>query len=219
MTLSIVAREDRTGALGVATATGSLAVGAQVPHCAYGVGAMITQGHSTNRLFASDGMPLLRRGRAAEDVLRTVLDRDRGRDLRQAGIIDARGRSACWTGTGNGDHKGHIHRDNLLLAGNILAGPEVLDAMQIAFDASGTEDLGLRLLAALEAGQAAGGDRRGTCSAALRVDDGSGAALDLRVDYSLTPVADLAALYERSMDDEYRAFLRRLPDHDHPHRY
>lgn len=219
MTFSIVGRDSGTGALGVATATGSLAVGAQVPHCVFGVGAIITQGHSTNPLFASDGLPLLRDGSSAEEVVRSLVDRDHGRDYRQMAVIDAGGRGACWTGAENGDHKGHVHRDDLILAGNILASPAVLEEMAAAFDGKAADDLAARLLAALQAGQAAGGDRRGTCSAALLIDDGSGAALDLRIDYSTSPVADLNSLYERSKDGDYRAFLRRLPDRDHPHRY
>ena len=218
MTFSIVARDSRTGALGVATATGSLAVGAQVPHCAFGIGAIITQGHSTNVLFAQDGLPLLRDGQTAEEVLHGVVERDQGRDYRQMAVLDARGRAACWTGSENGDHKGHDHGEDLILAGNLLARAAVLDDMARAF---GAKDGGLadRLLAALNAGQEAGGDRRGTCSAALLVDEGEGAALNLRIDYSESPVSDLVALYERSKDEDYRAFLKRLPNRDDPHRF
>lgn len=218
MTFSIAARDRETGTFGVATATGSLAVGAQVPHCSFGAGAIITQGHSTNVLIAEDGISLLQRGRSAEEVLRRAVDDDQGRDYRQMAVLDAQGRGACWTGAENGDHKGHDHDEDLILAGNLLAGSAVLDAMAKAYDANGG-GLAERLLAALLAGQDAGGDRRGTCSAALLIDEGSGAALDLRVDYAERAVADLMTLYERSKDEDYRAFLKRLPNRENPHRY
>jgi uncharacterized Ntn-hydrolase superfamily protein len=108
----------------------------------------------------------------------------------------------------------------LIVAGNILRGPQVLDAMIAAFRRADEEsDLASRLLAALAAGEAAGGDSRGTCSAALLVDGGTGAALNLRVDYDAVPVAALRALHERSRDQVYRDFLQRLPNEQDPHRY
>lgn len=219
MTFSIVGRDERTGCLGIATATGMIAVGAQVPHCAHGVGAIITQGYATNTLFAQDGLPLLAQGNAAEEVLKTVVGRDEGRDYRQLAVMDAQGRTACWTGSGNDGYKAHRDRRNLIVAGNLLTGPAVLAAMESAFEDYALDDMGDCLIAALQAGRDAGGDVRGVCSAALVLDDGDGAAVNLRIDHSKTPIADLRALYERSKDKDYRAFLKRLPDRDHPHRH
>lgn len=219
MTFTVIGRDPESGAIGVATATGSLAVGAQVPHCRFGVGAVATQGYSTNVLFARRGLPLLAHGRPAAQVLRSLVTEDVGRDYRQLAVMDSRGATAAWTGSANSDFKGHREAADVIVAGNILAGPAVLDAMLAAYEAGARKELAERLLAALAAGEAAGGDSRGTCSAALLVDAGAGAALNLRIDYSDAPVAALQALHERSRDQEYRNFLRRLPDEQDPARH
>jgi uncharacterized Ntn-hydrolase superfamily protein len=219
MTFTIIGRDPENGAFGVATATGSIAVGAQVPHCRFGVGAIATQGHSTNVLFARRGLPLLAQGRRAPSVLRALLAEDDGRDFRQVAVMDATGATAVWTGAANGDFKGHQEGANFIVAGNILTGPGVLAAMAAAFADTAGENLAVRLLAALRAGEAAGGDSRGTCSAALLLDGGSGAALNLRIDYDPAPVVALEALHERSKDQVYRDFLKRLPDEQDPGRY
>jgi uncharacterized Ntn-hydrolase superfamily protein len=219
MTFTIIGRDPDSGAIGVAAATGSIAVGAQVPHCRFGVGAVATQGFSTNVLFARRGLPLLANGQTASQTLHALVDEDAGRDYRQLVVMDGTGATAAWTGSANGECKGHRAAAGVIAAGNILSGPGVLEAMMEAYAALAGGGLAERLLAALAAGEAAGGDSRGTCSAALLVDSGIGAALDLRVDYSAEPVAALQDLHERSKDQEYRAFLRRLPDEQNPVRY
>ncbi len=233
MTFTIIGRDPDSGAVGVATATGSIAVGAQVPHCRFGVGAVATQGYSTNVLFARRGLPRLAKGESAPHVMRALVAEDEGRDFRQLAVMDRDGKTSGWTGSANSDFKGHHEGANFIVAGNILTGPDVLAAMAAAFQAGSGEaggreasggktgggDLAQRLLAALKAGEAAGGDSRGTRSAALLVDAGSGAALNLRVDYDEDPVTALAALHERSKDEVYRDFLARLPDEQDPSRY
>ena len=218
MTFTIIGRDPDSGAVGVATATGSIAVGAQVPHCRFGVGAVATQGYSTNVLFARRGLPRLAKGESAPHVMRALVAEDEGRDFRQLAVMDRDGKTSGWTGSANSDFKGHHEGANFIVAGNILSGPDVLAAMTAAFQTGGG-DLAQRLLAALKAGEAAGGDSRGTRSAALLVDAGSGAALNLRVDYDEDPVTALAALHERSKDEVYRDFLARLPDEQDPSRY
>ena len=223
MTFTIIGRDPDSGALGVATATGSIAVGAQVPHCRFGVGAVATQGYSTNVLFARRGLPRLAKGESAPHVLRALVAEDEGRDFRQLAVMDRDGKTAGWTGCANSDFKGQHEGENVIVAGNILSGPEVLSAMIATYEAAAKDlagdDLAGRLLAALAAGEAAGGDSRGTRSAALLVDGGKGAALNLRVDYDEDPVAALAALHERSKDQVYRDFLARLPDEQDPGRH
>ena len=211
MTFSIIARDPENGAVGVATATGSIAVGAQVPHCRFGAGAVATQGHTTNILIARRGLPLLAEGGHAPEVLDRLLSADQGREFRQVAMLDAKGGTAGWTGAANSDSKGHLEGRNFIVAGNLLAGPKVLPAMRAAFESAAGTDFALRLLAALKGGEAAGGDARGTCSAALLVDSGCGAPLDLRIDFDAAPVAALHHLHERSQDETYREFLRRLP--------
>jgi len=218
MTFTIIGRDPGNGAIGVATATGSIAVGAQVPHCRFGIGAVATQGYSTNVLFARRGLPRLAGGESAGHVLRALLAEDEGRDFRQLAVMDREGRTAGWTGGENSEVKGLREGDNWIAAGNLLSNVTVLGAMAEAYAADAGEGLAERLLAALAAGEAAGGDSRGTCSAALLVDSGQGAALNLRVDYDPRPVEALQALYERSKDAVYRDFLKRLPDEQDPSR-
>lgn len=219
MTFTVIGCDPESGALGVATATGSIAVGAQVPHCRFGAGAIATQGHTTNLRFARHGLPLLAQGQAAQQVLRYLVDEDPGQDFRQLAVMDRSGGTAGWTGAANGDFKGHHEGDGVIVAGNILCGPQVLEAMLAAYAQAAGADLAERLLAALAAGEAAGGDQRGTCSAALLCDTGAGAALNLRIDYSEAPVTALQALHERSRDQEYREFLKRLPTERDPAKY
>lgn len=218
MTFTIIGRDPGSGAIGVATATGSIAVGAQVPHCRFGVGAVATQGYSTNVLFARRGLPRLAQGESAPQVLRALVAEDPGRDFRQLAVMDRSGGTAGWTGDGNSEVKGVREGDNWIVAGNILTGTAVLDAMARVYAAESAKPLAERLLEALAAGEAAGGDSRGTCSAALLVDSGQGAALNLRVDYDPHPITGLQALYERSKDPVYREFLERLPDEQDPGR-
>ncbi|WP_324651236.1 DUF1028 domain-containing protein [Georgenia sp. H159] len=198
MTFSIVARSG--DALGVATATRSLAVGAVVPAAAPATGALATQAR-TNRGFRSSGLRLMRDGVAPRDVLAALEREDVGFDQRQVALVDASGRGAVWTGPECLPWAGGWSRDGVAVAGNLLVGREVLEAMDAAFAAEPDAPLSRRLLAALTAGDGAGGDRRGRQSAALVVvagaDDGAWpptTRVDLRVDDHPDPVGELARL-------------------------
>lgn len=200
MTFSIVARSGDT--LGVATATCTLAVGAAVPAAAPGVGAVATQAR-TNRAFRSRGLELLRAGVAAPDVLAVLGEEDAGFPQRQVALLDAGGRGAVWTGPECLPWAGGWVRPDVALAGNLLTGREVLEAMDAAFAAAPDAPLATRLLAALTAGDRAGGDRRGRQSAAVVVvagtDDGGwppDAVVDLRVDDHRDPVGELGRLLD-----------------------
>lgn len=198
MTFSIVARSGDT--LGVATATCTLAVGAGVPAAAPGVGAVATQAR-TNRAFRARGLALLHAGVAPPDVLTVLGEEDTGFAERQVALLDATGRGAVWTGPRCLPWAGGWTRPDVALAGNLLAGQEVLEAMDAAFTARPDLPLAARLLAALTAGDRAGGDRRGRQSAAVVVvsgtDDGGwppDAVVDLRVDDHADPVGELGRL-------------------------
>jgi uncharacterized Ntn-hydrolase superfamily protein len=200
-TFSIVARDPATGDLGVAVQSKFFAVGAVVPWARAGCGAVATQA-SANTTFGPRGLDLLARGLAPAAVLDSLLAADPGRDQRQIGIVDASGRSAAATGPKCQAWAGHRSGPDYAVQGNILAGEPVVLAMEKAFlEAKG--HLGGRLIAALAAGQAAGGDSRGQQSAALlivREKGGYGAFndryCDLRVDDHATPIAELRRLYE-----------------------
>lgn len=199
-TFSIVARDPVTGALGAAVSTARLAVGNRVIHVEHNVGAIATQAN-TNPLLAKEALQRLQNGVTAKVALDAVLQADEKRDERQLSIIDAKGNVAAFTGTKPDDYKNHIIGKDFIVAGNILVGKETLEAMASAFDAlKGT--LADRVMAALEAGQQAGGDRRGKISAAIVVvnqapsSNGYAKNIDLRIDSSKDPVAELRVLYD-----------------------
>lgn len=200
-TFSIVARDPATGDLGIAVQSKFFAVGAVVPWARAGIGAVATQAFA-NTTFGPRGLELLARGLAPAAVLDSMLASDPDRAQRQIGIVDASGRSAAATGPKCQAWAGHRSGPDYTVQGNILAGEPVVLAMEEAFrEARG--HLGGRLLAALEAGQAAGGDSRGMQSAALlivRAKGGYGGFndryCDLRVDDHATPIAELRRLYE-----------------------
>ncbi|HEY7025426.1 MAG TPA: DUF1028 domain-containing protein [Candidatus Limnocylindrales bacterium] len=201
MTFSIVARDPKTGDLGIAVASKFLAVGSVVPHARAGVGAVATQS-AANYLYGPDGLAMMDTGTAAPDTLRMLTDADDGRDHRQAGIVDAQGRSATYTGSGCIDWAGGRIADNVACQGNILTGSDVVDALFETFVAGGAAFPEL-LLKALKAADQRGGDKRGRESAALlvvRENAGYGGNndrwIDLRVDDHPAPIDELSRLLE-----------------------
>jgi uncharacterized Ntn-hydrolase superfamily protein len=187
MTFSIVAFDPASGDLGVAVATKFPCVGAVVPAASAGAGAVATQAWS-NAAFGPDGVAMLAKGRSAQETLDDLLAGDSGREDRQVGVVDARGGAVSFTGSKCMDWAGGITGDTYAAQGNILVGVEVIDAMARAYE-SATGDLCDRLLAAVLAGDSAGGDRRGRQSAALLVvrkdgglDGRTDRYIDIRVD-------------------------------------
>lgn len=203
MTFSIVARDPSNGRFGVAVATCHLAVGSTVPHIRAGVGAVATQAH-TNPYLGICGLERLEQNADAHQVLASLIADDQSRDRRQFHLMDGSGATAGWTGPDCGDWSGHRSTPGLSVAGNFLFGKNVLDAMEQAFISSDPSlKLGRRLMHALKAGEAAGGDRRAvsSTSAALQISgDAAFPLLDLRVDYRDQAVGELMEIYERSQD-------------------
>ncbi len=198
-TFSIVALDREAGELGIAVASKFLSVGALVPWLEAGAGAIATQAWA-NTGFGSLGLASLREGRSATGALERLLATDDGREHRQVGIVDAAGQSASHTGTACIPWAGGIAGDAFAAQGNCLAGPGVLDALAATFSASRAR-LADRLIAALAAAQAAGGDKRGQQSAALLVVKPKGGYggytdryVDLRVDDAREPIEELARL-------------------------
>ncbi len=195
MTFSIVAHCSRTGMLGVAVATAVPAVGAICPHVQSGVGAVSTQSW-VNPYLAIDALAAIDRGQSGPDALDFVIGADAGRDTRQIGVVDAHGRSAAWSGAACTPWFGQIVEPHFAVQGNMLVSGETIEAMAEAFRNSAALDLAERLLLALEAGEAAGGDKRGRQSAALKVHAAEAYPwLDLRVDEHPHPVAELRRVY------------------------
>ncbi len=201
MTFSIVARSADGTQWGVAVASKFLAAGAVVPAARAGVGALATQSF-VNLHYLPDGLALLADGVDAQEVVDRLTAADELREQRQLGVVDADGGSAAFTGAECISWAGSRAGDGWTAQGNCLAGEQVVQAMEEAFLASGEdEQLSHRLLAALRAGDEAGGDRRGRQSAALLVvtegggyGGGSDVLVDLRADDHETPVDELVRL-------------------------
>jgi len=209
MTWSIIARENTTGQFGIAVATKFFAVGAHVPHIAANIGGVATQA-LVNPYYGIDGVKLLREGREPREIIDTLIAADGGRESRQLHILDAGGRIASHTGSDCIDWCGHIEGTGFSIAGNMLAGARVLDDTAQAYLAQDHLPFAQRLIAAMRAGEAAGGDKRGKQSAALLIHgDEEWSALDLRVDDHADPLAELERLEAVSRERwvHFRPFL------------
>jgi uncharacterized Ntn-hydrolase superfamily protein len=219
-TFSIVAYDPATQELGVAVQSRAFSVGGGVPWAEAGVGAVATQA-STLEAHGPRGLALLRTGHSAQQVLDMLIGSDTGWERRQLGIVDVRGGSAAWTGSECGSWAGDSTASGLSVQGNILAGPAVVTEMVRAYrEADG--ELAEKLLAALHAAQAAGGDRRGQQSAALLVVRPSDEFpeyrtryIDLRVEDHPTPIDELERVFRiHQASDLLRAHLRYLEMYD-----
>ena len=209
MTWSIVAR-DAQGHFGVAIASRFFAVGALCVHTRRGVGALSTQA-LMNPLYGPAGLALLAQGHAPAAVVAALTATDAGQAQRQLHVLGARGAGAAHTGVSCIDWCGHALHEDFSIAGNMLAGPDVIEATAEAYRAAAGRPLAERLLAALAAGEAAGGDKRGKQSAALRIHgDEDHPALDLRVDDHAEPVQELHRLYDVSLQ-RFQPFMACLP--------
>ena len=214
MTWSILVRDPATGALAAAVATRFFAVGALAIHVEGGVAALATQA-LINPMYATYGMPRLRAGEPPDAVAAALLADDAGHDHRQLHMIDAQGRIAQYTGGACVTWCGSVRGVDVSVAGNMLAGSAVVEHTLAAFQR--TEGaLAERLLSALEAGEAAGGDKRGRQSAALKICTRDPYPdLDIRTDDHHDPLAELRRLYAVSQE-RFAVFRRFLPGADSP---
>ena len=204
-TFSIAGFDPHTGDLGVAVQSKFFAVGSVVPWAKAGVGAIATQSYA-NVSYGPDGLELLAKGKSARETVETLTSADGNKQRRQLGIVDAKGNSASFTGSGCHPWAGHIEKPDFCAQGNILTGKEVVDAMAASFEQSQKQAKGGLcnwLVNALTAGQDAGGDSRGRQSAALLVvrkkggyGGGNDRFIDLRVDDHKTPIVELRRLLQ-----------------------
>jgi uncharacterized Ntn-hydrolase superfamily protein len=215
-TFSLVACDPERRFWGVAVATKPTCVGAVVPWAHFPDGALATQA-DTNYHYGPEGLRLLGRGLRADEVVRRLTRADPGRERRQLGVVDQRGRSAAWTGAKCGGWAGHLTGENFACQGNLLAGDRVVPEMVRAFEGTrGT--LAQQLYAALVAGHRAGGDRRGIASAALLVvrrepwfdPAWSDLWVDIRVDLHARPIAELGRILRREESDTRREVARHV---------
>jgi uncharacterized Ntn-hydrolase superfamily protein len=220
MTYSIVACDPTTQMTGVAVATKHLAVGALVPHAKAAVGAIATQGQ-TNPLLGIHGLQLLEQRLkresnvdkiSVEDIIELLLKDDEDCDRRQFHLVDRNGHTAAWTGQACVGWAGHLTFPYFSVAGNLLVGEQVLITMVDAYRSKEGMEFCERLLQALEAGEAAGGDKRGRQSAALYVvHHDVYPHLDLRVDHHDNPIVELRYLFEESRKEYYQSFRQSMP--------
>ena len=214
MTWSIVARGPG-GEFGIAIASRFFAVGMLCPHARSGVGAVATQA-LVNPHYGPKGLDLLGSGFSPSSVIEKLLSEDEGQNHRQVHIIDAQGRVAAHTGSACVDWCGHYAGEGFSIAGNMLAGPQVIEKTAASYRKNRSMKFAERLIAALQAGEDAGGDKRGKQAAALLVyTTESYPALDLRVDDHEEPFRELRRLYDRS-GDRLQPFVACLPSRAHP---
>jgi len=215
MTWSIIAKDNATGQFAIAVATRFFAVGARVPHIAARIGAIATQA-LVNPYYGIDGIKLLREGRAPGEIVESLIASDAGHESRQLHIMDASGRVAAYTGKECVDWCGHVEGDGFSIAGNMLAGAGVLDDTAKAYVANESMPFARRLIAAMRAGEAAGGDKRGRQSAALLIfGEEEWSNLDLRVDDHADPLAELERL-EAVSRERWVHFRKYLPSRKNP---
>jgi uncharacterized Ntn-hydrolase superfamily protein len=203
------------GMLGVAVASATLGVGGICPFIAPGVGAISTQSF-VNPYLGIDGLALLRKGKVAQEALEELIRGDPGGDVRQLGIVDALGNSAAWSGPNCLEWFGHRTGPNFAAQGNVLVGRETVESMAETFNATSHLTLPERLLAALEAGESAGGDKRGRQAASLvvyRTEEYP--YLSLRVDEHPYPVPELRRVFELARN-QLLPFVEGLPSRRNP---
>ncbi len=220
MTYSLVAHDPRTGQVGVAAMTAMVGVGKLVSHARSGTGAAASQAFM-NPYLALDGLDRLAEGAGARETLDRLIAVDPGSVGRQFALVDTDGGSAAWTGDEPDEWKGHRtgtsgEGGGWACQGNRLAGPQVLDSAIAIFLADPGRPLVERLLAALDAGERAGGDTNGHRSAALLVMSTEAYPLwDLRIDHGENPLGDLHRLYE-VVDENLAWQIEKMPTRDNP---
>ncbi len=195
MTYSIVARDPATGHLGVAVASRYFAVGAAVPHIRGRIGAVATQAF-VNPTYGPDGLRLMEAGAVPASIPAVFCARDDGHPNRQFHLIDAQGRNAAFTGANCVDWAGHLVAEGVSVAGNMLEGPQVVAQTLATYQAALDKPFADRLLLAMQAGEDAGGDKRGRQSACLVIyRDQDYAWLNIRADDDGDPLTELRRLY------------------------
>lgn len=216
MTWSIVARDAESGHLGIAVASRFFSVGSAVPHGRGRVGAVATQAF-VSPLYGTDGLKMLAEGFAPDAIIASMTARDDGHRQRQMHLIDASGRNAAFTGDKCIDWAGHLVEDNVSVAGNMLVGPQVVEETMRTYRESAGKSLAQRLLDAMDAGEQAGGDKRGKQSAALVLyRDQDYPWLDIRADDHADPLSELQRLYAVAQE-RFLHVAETMPTRDNPH--
>ncbi|MED7789667.1 DUF1028 domain-containing protein [Francisella sp. 19X1-34] len=213
MTYSIIAKKGNQ--YGVGTVTASVAVGGFVPYVEANKIAAATQGFYTNYLYPYWALDLLNKNSVSE-CLDKVISQDENANFRQFIFMDKLGNTAGWTGDGNDHFCGHILQKNLAVAGNRLVSREVLNRMIETYTKTESQNLVEQIIASLEAGLLAGGDKQGALSIAIRVVSDEHPPCDLRVDYSSNIISEIRKLYSHYTDSSYNKFIKAIPTVNNP---
>jgi uncharacterized Ntn-hydrolase superfamily protein len=199
-TFSILALSKRHKIMGVAVASGSMAVGSRVPHALPGVGVITTQAY-TNVAYGVEGLKLLAGSLSPKQVLERLIAKDPQREMRQVAIMNFAGEKAVFTGTQTPEWRGEIIGEDYVVIGNLLKSRKVLESMAECFEKTGG-DLAIRLLEALRAGSESGGDKRGEKSAAIIMVNANEMLLSLRVDDHRNPIEELLRMVEKTLKQQ-----------------
>ena len=210
MTFSVLTFDEKEGIFAAAAATGSLCVGGWVLRGDLESGLVASQGTSPSSFWRDDCLRYMYTGQSASEAIDLAIKNDSGRDYRQIIALDKFGTTSGFTGINSVSHASHITEQNFAVAGNMIAGSHVLEAVKKHVN-SDQAPIDQRMLNALKAGKDAGGDNRGLLSAALLVLSPSHPPLDLRIDYSSDPLSDLQLLLDRSKQSPYYDWLSEVP--------
>jgi len=210
MTFSILTFDRKTGVFAGAAATGSLCVGGWVLRGDIESGLVASQGTAPSTFWRDEGLRRLHAGQSSEAAVRALTAADGGRDHRQMAALDRSGGAAAFTGAQSIPHADAITEDNFVVAGNMLSGPAVLEAMRDAATAD-HDTPAARMFAVLDAAQGAGGDSRGLQSAAMLILSPDAPPLDIRIDHAGDPVTALRNLYDRTQAQPYHGWLDEVP--------
>ena len=210
MTFSVLTFDEKEGIFAAAAATGSLCVGGWVLRGDIESGLVASQGTSPSSFWRDDCLRYMYTGQSASEAIDMAIKNDSGRDYRQIITLDKFGTTSGFTGINSVSHASHITEQNFAVAGNMIAGSHVLEAVKKHVN-SDQAPIDQRMLNALKAGKDAGGDNRGLLSAALLVLSPNHPPLDLRIDYSSDPLSDLQLLLDRSKQSPYYDWLSEVP--------
>tara|TARA_B100001939_G_scaffold170994_1_gene147423 strand:- start:2415 stop:3101 length:687 start_codon:yes stop_codon:yes gene_type:complete len=210
MTFSVLTFDEKEGIFAAAAATGSLCVGGWVLRGDIESGLVASQGTSPSSFWRDDCLRYMYTGQSASEAIDLAIKNDSGRDYRQIIALDKFGTTSGFTGINSVSHASHITEQNFAVAGNMIAGSHVLEAVKKHVN-SDQAPIDQRMLNALKAGKDAGGDNRGLLSAALLVLSPNHPPLDLRIDYSSDPLSDLQLLIDRSKQSPYHDWLSEVP--------
>ena len=210
MTFTILVYDPLTETFGGATATGNICVGGWVLRGDMLGGISATQGSEVSTIWGEDTIELMKKKISSEKAIKKVVQNDINKDYRQLAAIDLQGNSYCFNGRSNKDFVDSINEKNFVISGNTLKNTNVVNSIYKGYNQE-ENTLVQKLINGLKKGDEEGGDKRGLMSAAILILSKHHPTIDLRVDFSLSPLEDLQTLYDKFCDKKYSQWFRNLP--------